>query len=253
MTKRLLFCLTLLAAWLVSVRPAEAQTALISLDLAPSTPPLRSDAPMTFVWRIQSQSSKIIEGQLEVMIKDGSEELGHAVADDVVLTAGEQLVRTTLPPIESNNQYNSLDMYVSFISKNRKSGFVKLDLRAPNQWQRHLVICVCNPWQSNVPADAEATGRSPAHRILERRQNRSHDHHHSGARSSGRPAPRLSRILRLRPRGPGPRRAGRAQRKPVETSFGMGRGRGQPVRRSRQCRPERLSRQLSQPGVPLER
>ena len=153
MNKHFLICLTLLAAWLGGVRPAAAQTALISLDLAPSTPPLRSDAPMTFVWRIQSQSSKLIEGQLEVTIHDGPEVLGHGVADDVVLTAGEQLVRTVLPPIESNNQFNSLSLHVSFISKNVKLGSWDLDLRAPSQWQRSLAILVCNPGQSNLPVD----------------------------------------------------------------------------------------------------
>src|SRR5258708_2252486 len=154
MQKHFLICLTLLAAWLAWARPALAQTALISVDLAPSSPPLRSDAPMTFVWKIQSQSSKLIEGQLDVTIHDGPEVLGHGVADDVVLTAGEQLVRTVLPPIESNNQFNSLELHIRFFSKNVQLGEWKLDLRAPSQWQRNLVILVCNPWQANVPVDA---------------------------------------------------------------------------------------------------
>jgi len=110
---------------------------------------------MTFVWRIQSQSSKIIEGQLDVTIHDGPEVLGHGVADDVVLTAGEQLVRTILPPVESNNQFNSLELRVKFFSKNVQLGSWELPaLRAPSQWQRHLVILICNPWQANLPADA---------------------------------------------------------------------------------------------------
>src|ERR1700730_16790664 len=106
MNTRLTFCLTLLLAWLGCADVCVAQTTLIDVKIAPSTPPLRSDAPMTFVWKIQSQSSKLIEGQLDVTIHDGPEILGHGVADDVVLTAGEQLVRTVLPPIESNNQFN---------------------------------------------------------------------------------------------------------------------------------------------------
>ena len=109
---------------------------------------------MTFVWKIQSQSSKLIEGQLDVTIHDGPEVLAHGVADDVVLTAGEQLVRTILPPIESNNQFNSLELRVSFFSKNVKLGAWDLSLRAPSQWQRSLVILVCNPWQTSLPADA---------------------------------------------------------------------------------------------------
>lgn len=109
---------------------------------------------MTFVWKIQSQSSKLIEGQLEVTIHDGPTVLGHGVANDVVLAMGEQFVRTILPPIESNNQTNSLELRVSLISKNVKLGSWDKILTAPSQWQRHLVILVCNPWQANVPADA---------------------------------------------------------------------------------------------------
>ena len=154
MNKHLIVCIALLAACLGNARAGLAQTALISLELARSTPPLRSDSPMTFVWKIQSQSTKLIEGQLDVTIHDGSEVLGHSVVDDVVLTLGEQLVRTVLPPIESHNQFGTLELRVRFFSKNVLLGDWKLDLRAPNQWQRNLVILVCDPWQANLPGDA---------------------------------------------------------------------------------------------------
>ena len=154
MNTRLAFCLMILLAWLGGAPLCVAQTTLIHVELAPSTPPLRSDSPMTFVWKILSQSSKLIEGQLDVTIHDGPDVLGHGVADDVVLTAGEQLVRTVLPPIESNNQFNSLELRVKFFSKNVKLGEWDFSLRAPSQWQRQAVILVCGPWQANLPADA---------------------------------------------------------------------------------------------------
>jgi len=37
-----------------------------------------------------------------------------------VLSAGEQLVRTVLPPIESHNQINALEIHVEFHSKGQK-------------------------------------------------------------------------------------------------------------------------------------
>jgi len=153
MNKQFIVGLMLVALWLGGARGAKAQSALISVDLAPSSPPIRSDAPMTFVWRIRSQSSKLVEGQLDVTIHDGPEVLGHGVADDVVLTAGEQLVRMVLPPIESNIQFNSFELRVSFFSNNVKLGSWDLTLQAPSQSQRYLVILVCDPWQSNLSAD----------------------------------------------------------------------------------------------------
>jgi hypothetical protein len=153
MCKRFLACLALLAAWQCCARAVLAQTALVSIKLASSSPPVRSDAPMTFVWAIQSQSSKLIEGQLDVTIHDGPEELAHGVTEDIVLTAGEHLVRTILPPIESNNQFNSLQLLVRFFSKDALLGKLETDLRAPNQWQRSLVILISDPWQSSMPTD----------------------------------------------------------------------------------------------------
>ncbi|HEY2250369.1 MAG TPA: hypothetical protein VGH74_04880, partial [Planctomycetaceae bacterium] len=153
MNKQSIICMTLLAFWLGCAQHALAQTNLVTIDKASSSPPLRSDAPMTFVWRIQSQSSKLIEGRLEVTVHDGPELLGHAEVEDIVLNAGEQFVRTILPPVESNNPNNTFAVNVRFISKNVKLGSYDIELTAPSQWQRNLVMLVCTPGQTALPAD----------------------------------------------------------------------------------------------------
>jgi hypothetical protein len=142
----------LVVACLCSAQEAFAQTNQISVDLSSLSPPIRSDAPMTFVWRIISQSSSLLDGQLDIIVHDGGKELGRLIADDVVLAAGEQLVRTVLPPIESHNQINVLEVHVEFHSKGHKLGAWDLPLQAPGQYQRKQVILVCDPWQSSLPA-----------------------------------------------------------------------------------------------------
>ena len=142
----------LLFAWLFPTTVAFAQTNQITVDLSSLSPPIRSDAPMTFVWRIVSQSSNLIDGQLEITVHDGGTKLGRLIADDVVLSAGEQLVRTVVPPIESHNQINVLEVHVEFHSKGQKLGAWDIPLQTPGQWQRKQVILVCDPWQSSLPA-----------------------------------------------------------------------------------------------------
>lgn len=108
---------------------------------------------MTFMWRIVSQSSAVIEGALDITVHDGAEVLGRAVVDDVVISNGEQLLRTVLPAIESNNQLNSLDLRVELVSKRQLLGKWEFTLRAPSQWQRSFVLLLCDPWQTNLPTD----------------------------------------------------------------------------------------------------
>jgi hypothetical protein len=136
---------------------AQAQApAEITISLAPSTPPMRSDAPLVFVWRISSQASSLMEGKLEVTIYDNLEMIAQAVVDDVVISPGEQLFRTVLPAVESNNQFDEVGARVRFITKNQKYEPKEgIGWRAPSPKQRALAILVCNPWQTRLTRDKE--------------------------------------------------------------------------------------------------
>ena len=68
-----------------------------------------------------------------------------------MLSAGEQFFLTILPPIESHNQINVLEVHVEFHSKDQKLGAWDLPLQAPGQYQRKQVILVCDLWQSSLP------------------------------------------------------------------------------------------------------
>lgn len=140
-----------LIATLAVTQQVFAQASQITVDLSALSPPIRSDAPMTLVWRIVSQSSGLIEGQLDITVHDSGQVLGHVV-DDVVLTTGEQLIRTVLPPIESHHLVNPPGLHVELYSKGRKLGTWDPGiLQSPGQWQRKQVILICDPWQSALP------------------------------------------------------------------------------------------------------
>ncbi|MGE5193590.1 MAG: hypothetical protein ACM3U2_13935 [Deltaproteobacteria bacterium] len=128
---------------------------LISIKPARSSPPIRSDAPMTFLWNVSSQSPSLVEGQLEVVVHDGPTVRARAVLEDIVLSPGDQLFRTVLPPVESNNPQNLIEVHVEFVRKKRKLASENFDFRAPSQWQRSLAILVCDPWQTGVTPDKQ--------------------------------------------------------------------------------------------------
>ncbi len=154
MHKHLIVGVTLLTAWLGGLQGAFAQTAQVIIDRAATSPPLRSDAPMTIIWRIQSQASKLVDGQLEVTIHDGPELLGHAVVKDIVLSSGEQIVRTILPPIESNNQSGTFTARAKFVSQNVQLGDeYSIEIPAPSPWGRHMVALLCVPGHVNPASD----------------------------------------------------------------------------------------------------
>ncbi len=154
-SRAVLILLTTLASFGAPVAALSQPPATVIVELAPSSPPVRSDAPLVFVWRLRSQSPSLLEGKLEVTIFDNHEAIAHAVVDDVVLTAGEQLFRTVLPAVESNNQFDAVDVRVEFISKSQKYGPWDFSLRAPNPRKRALTVLVSNPWQTSLSADKQ--------------------------------------------------------------------------------------------------
>jgi hypothetical protein len=153
--KRAAISSLLIGLLLVSTHPASAQSSsLVSIEIASSTFPVRSDAPITIVWKIRSQSPSLIEGKLEVQIIDGFDVLAHAVAEDVVVAAGEQLYRTVLPPVESTSPSNGI-IRVTLRGKDQKFGPFERPFSPSNPWKRSFAILVCDPWQGGMSVDKQ--------------------------------------------------------------------------------------------------
>src|SRR5262245_3569641 len=143
----------------VLILPAQSVRAqsqdLVFITRSASSPPIRSDAPMTFLWSVRSISTSLIEGQLEVTVHDGPTVQARTVVEDIVLSPGEQFFQSVLPAVESDRFQNPLDVHVEFISKNRKVASADFDVPAPNQWQRSLAILLCEPARANVARDKQ--------------------------------------------------------------------------------------------------
>lgn len=146
----------------LTAAPAFAQNALLTAEVASSSPSVRANAPITLLWNLKSQTSGLLEGRIELVVQDGNEILAVFVSDDLVLTAGDQLYRIVLPPLEvsgasaGGSQYYAVDIHAHFITKkNQKIPLSLPPLRMPTQWQRSFVLGVCDPWQNRVSPDKQ--------------------------------------------------------------------------------------------------
>ncbi|MBI5759720.1 MAG: hypothetical protein HZA46_14480 [Planctomycetales bacterium] len=138
-----------LAAAGLGDRPAVGQTRQIHIEVESSTPAARSLAPVLVVWKVTSQSSNLIEGHFEITIADDREVLAQIVTEDLVLSAGQQTIRTLLPPLDSVTFFPELTLHVVFVGKRGERLDVgKHLLRVPPITQRGLVVGVSHPWQS---------------------------------------------------------------------------------------------------------
>jgi hypothetical protein len=143
------FCVLAVAC---AASAARAENSQITVDLANLSPPIRSDSPMTVVWRIVSQSGNLIDGRLVITVFDNGKMLGQA-EDDVVLQSGEQFVRTVLPPIEASHQNSPLDVKVELFSQKKEKLGVWYPRvpTMPAKYERKQVVLVSDPWQSTLP------------------------------------------------------------------------------------------------------
>jgi hypothetical protein len=152
------FALAALLGLVLTAPPGAAHAQppdLVSIASSSSSPPIRSDAPMTLLWSIRSQSPSLIEGQLEVTVHDGPTIQARVVVEDIVLSPGEQVFQSVLPAVEADRMQRPLQVHVEFTSKKRKIAGADFEVMAPDQWQRALAILLCEPLRANVARDRQ--------------------------------------------------------------------------------------------------
>lgn len=146
--RRLIWIVVCLGCAGLGGRPALAQTRQLQIDMDSATPAARSLSPILIVWRVTSQSSNLTEGHFEITVTDDREVLAQVATEDLVLSAGQQTIRTLLPPLESVSYMPELTLHVKFVGKREALNLGKHLLRVPPITHRGLVVGVSNPWQS---------------------------------------------------------------------------------------------------------
>lgn len=132
--------------------PAYAQPALIKAQIASSSPPVRSSSPVGIVWKISSSSTSLLEGHLEITLRDDNELLTKLVTDSIAISTGDSLHRTMLPPLGINSKFDAVEVEVRFLGQQKSFDLGKFPLRIPIMSQRSLVLAM---------VDARGTSPSP--------------------------------------------------------------------------------------------
>jgi hypothetical protein len=133
---------------LALANPVSAQSALVTAEMARSSPPARSGAPVTIVWKLKSASTGLVEGKLDLRVFDGPELLAHLVSDDIVLTGGELRIRTILPPLDTNSPLNGAEIRLKLVRKQDELELGTPLVRLPKTGERAFVVANCDSWQT---------------------------------------------------------------------------------------------------------
>jgi hypothetical protein len=136
---------------------SRAESKLLTAEVAGLQTPVRSGAPITVVWKLRSQSTSLLEGRLELKVKDGHERLARIVTDEIVLTSGEQMHRVVLPTLDTTHLINTVEMELRFVGTKQTIDLgTHSSLRIPSPWQRTHVLAISDPWQRTLTADKRA-------------------------------------------------------------------------------------------------
>ncbi len=123
---------------------ASAQDGLLTAELSDASPRVRSNAPITVLWKVFWNGSSIREGHFEMMLSDGQRTICHSRSHDVVLSPGEQTIRLGLPTAGSFVSWNQDQVELKFVAKDHIHDLGKFPLLG-RAGGRSLSICVCGP------------------------------------------------------------------------------------------------------------
>ena len=122
----------------------------LSIDLAGSTPKIRSNSPVQLLLKVYWNGTSLVEGNLEITVRSGEEVKSQTLSHDMVLTTGEQLVRVTLPST-GGPTYTNDKIGLRFITKNHTFELPPLTLTSrPNSVNFNMGI-VAPDWTSKLP------------------------------------------------------------------------------------------------------
>lgn len=138
----------------------QAQPRLLTAQVESSSQSSRTHGPIAVVWRLRSESTGLIRGNLIATVFDGDGVVMRVTTDELALTTGEQSFRMVLPAIDSSHGGNftglsGVRVSLRFAGPDLKVNLGEFPLRVSDQWERTLSVAVCDPWQTQITAELQ--------------------------------------------------------------------------------------------------
>lgn len=124
--------------------PDSSAAEKLAVDLMPLGPRLRSDAPLPVEARFKWDSTRLLEGRLEMEFREGNRVLGHYRSGELALSGGEQSFRVLLPPILTPMSDSQVEVRLKFVGNKEVFNLDPSSLFVPTMRERSLVIAWCD-------------------------------------------------------------------------------------------------------------
>jgi hypothetical protein len=116
----------------------------LSADLIPLGLRARSAAPITVEARFKWDSTRILEGRLEMEFLEGNQVLGRYRSGELALTGGEQTFRMLLPPSVAPFSDSQMQVQMKFVTAGNAIEMEPSTLFVPTASERSLVVGWCD-------------------------------------------------------------------------------------------------------------
>ena len=136
-----------------------AKDGRLSVDLAPSSPPVRANAPLQVLLKVYWNDDTIVEGNFEAtLLADGQTRVAECTSGDLVLTPGGQLIRLTMPTTGSNVSFGQDQIGLKFVTAEKVIDLQPI-LLPGRSGTRRFSICLITP-NAATASDVEAEFRT---------------------------------------------------------------------------------------------
>jgi hypothetical protein len=117
----------------------------LEVDLIPSSLRVRAEAPIPVQVKFRWSGTFILEGHLEVELREGERVLARFRSGDMALTTGEQTFHVVLPPCLEPFSDSQVEAHAKFVTAKQTFDLSYSILSVPTMYERSLVLGWCNP------------------------------------------------------------------------------------------------------------
>ncbi len=153
-----LFSAMLLAIQLLAAN-AEAAAEKLQADLVSLGLRARNDSPIPVDVRFKWESTRILEGQMEIELRDGERVLVRYRSGDLALTGGEQTFHLLLPPSPAPYSDSQVEARMKFATSNQVFDLGASSVFLPPGKERSLVVGWCDS-RAGSALQVSAVGQS---------------------------------------------------------------------------------------------